>query len=75
MEYLFIIFLKNKGIKMEPTYTLWHDDILVKTNMTEDEFIDELLDLQVDFGYLTEEDRYIIYNNHYWYEIDSAGIL
>jgi hypothetical protein len=60
---------------MEPTYTLWHNDILVDEYMTEDEFIQELLDLKVDFSWDPESENYIFYNNNYWYEIDSTGIL
>jgi hypothetical protein len=60
---------------MEPTYTLWHNDTLVDEYMTEDEFIEELLELHVDFSFDSENNYYIIYNNNYWYEINSAGIL
>lgn len=60
---------------MELTYTLWDNDILIDENMTEDEFIQELLDLKVDFSWDSESESYIIYNNNYWYEIDSCGIL
>jgi hypothetical protein len=60
---------------MEPTYTLWCNGTLVDEGMTEDEFIEELLELHVDFSFDPENNYYIIYNNNYWYEINSAGIL
>lgn len=60
---------------MEPMYTLWYNDTLVDEEMTEDEFIQELLDLHVDFSFDPENNCYIIYNNNYWYEINSAGNL
>lgn len=55
---------------MEPTYTLWNNGILIDEKMTEDEFINDLLELNVDFSYDPESENYIIYNNNYWYEID-----
>ena len=60
---------------MEPTYTLWCNDTMVDEGMTEDEFIQELLDLKIDFTYLTEDDYYVLYDNRYWYEIGASGIL
>ena len=60
---------------MEPTYTLWNNTTLVNEDMTEDEFIQELLDLNVDFSWDAESEQYILFNNNYWYEINSAGIL
>lgn len=60
---------------MEFTYTLWNNDILVDENMTEDEFINDLLELNVDFSYDPESESYILFNNNYWYEIDSTSIL
>jgi len=60
---------------MEPTYTLWYNDTLVDENMDEDTFIQELLDLNVDFSWNSESETYIIYNNNYWYEVNSFGIM
>ena len=60
---------------MEPTYTLWNNSTLVDEGMTEDEFIQDLLDLNVDFSWDSESEQYIIFNNNYWYEINSIGIL
>lgn len=60
---------------MEPTYTLWNNATLVDEDMTEDEFIQDLLDLNVDFSWDPESEQYILFNNNYWYEINSAGIL
>lgn len=60
---------------MEPTYNLWNNDTLVDDNMTEDEFINDLLELNVDFSYDPESESYILFNNNYWYEINSASIL
>jgi len=60
---------------MEPTYTLWYNNVLVDEKMTEDEFIQDLLSLNVEFSWDSEAESYIIFNNNYWYEIDSFGIL
>ena len=60
---------------MEPTYTLWNNAILVDEGMTEDEFIQDLLDLNVDFSWDPESEQYILFNNNYWYELNSVGIL
>ena len=60
---------------MEPSYALWYNDTLIDEGMTEDEFVQELLDLKIDFSYTAENDNYFLMNNHYWYEVNSAGIL
>lgn len=60
---------------MEPTYTLWCNDTMVDEGMTEDEFVEELLDLKIDFSYTVEDEYYILYDNRYWYEVSSSGIL
>ena len=60
---------------MELTYSLWNNDTLVDENMTEDEFINELLEFNIDFSYDPESESYILFNNNYWYEINSASIL
>ena len=50
---------------MEPTYTLWCNDTMVDEGMTEDEFVEELLDLKIDFSYTAEDEYYILYYNSY----------
>lgn len=60
---------------MEPTYTLWCNDTMVDEGMTEDEFVQDLLDLKVDFSYTSEDERYILLDNRYWYEVSTYGIL
>lgn len=55
---------------MKPKYTLYYHNFLVDSDMTEEELIQDLLDLEVDFSYSADGEQIIINDNRYYYEID-----
>jgi hypothetical protein len=61
---------------MEYRYTLYHYDHVVAENLTEDEFVAELLGLGIPFQYIVEDTEcggyFILSDNTCWYEIEAV---
>lgn len=56
---------------MQKLYDLYFFNFLVDENMTEDEFIDILLDFEVDFSYTPDGEYFILNDNNYRYVVHS----
>lgn len=56
-------------------YTLWYKDTLVDENMTIDEFIQDLMDLEIDFSYTPDGNFFILNDKRYTYDLTYLDCL
>lgn len=56
---------------MEDTYSLYYDDLCVADGYTEQEFLQLLSELQLDYGWEPNGEYLYFYNNHFWCEKNS----
>ena len=53
---------------MEERYSLFYDDHCIADSYTEEELIQLLADLELDYGWEPNGEYIYFYNNHYWIE-------
>lgn len=54
---------------MKKLYDLYYLDFLIDENMTEDEFIDDLMEFEVDFSYTPDGNYFVINNDNYFFNV------
>lgn len=57
---------------MEEKYSLYYDERCVAEAYSEEELIQLLADLELDYGWEPNGEYIYFYNNHYWIQKESS---